>query len=313
MAPKSYKVSAPGSMMIMGEHAVLSGYQAIVCAVKKRIYLELTPLSSTQIIITDTRLGTFTTTLQELKVEDPFKFVLCAIDVCKDKIQSGFTLEINAEFSSVLGLGSSAAVTVATIGIINHWLNLGFSDDEILKLAKQVLLNVQGAGSGADLAASLYGGVVAYSLDTLTKLPSIPDLTAIYCGYKTPTPEVIRLIQAQKIHDPVKFEGIYEKMNECALVAIDAIKRANWQVLGALFAIHHKLQRELGTSNADMEYLVTLLEEQPHIYGAKISGAGLGDCVIGLGTLADKISSLPTSMQQFLIEIETEGLLYASH
>lgn len=319
MASELYKVSVPGSLMLMGEHAVLQGKQAIVCAISKRIHMELIPNAAREIVIRDTRLGSCTQSLDKIQVQDPFKFVLQSISLFKDQTPCGFTLEINSEFSSLIGFGSSAAVTVATIAVLAKWLNIPLSQEKLFSLAKEVILTLQGCGSGADIAASIYGGVIGFSCATdpkradIKRLPQIPNLTAIYCGYKTPTAEVIKIVQAAQAKDPQNFANIYAAMHECVLQAIAAIHKSDWRLLGKLFGQHHGLQAELGTSNQLLDLLMHLLSSQPQIYGAKISGAGLGDCVIGLGEVMEPIIPASDGMLQFKINIDPQGLTYASN
>lgn len=284
MAPESFKVSVPGSLMLMGEHAVLQGKQAIVCAIDKRLQMELIPTASDTITITDSRLGTLTININDLEVQDPFKFVLQTILLFKDQLPSGFTLQISSEFSSVIGFGSSAAVTVATIAVLGQWLQLNLSHADIFNLSHSVILELQGFGSGADIAASIHGGTLAYHCAgrRVLSLPSIPALTAVYCGYKTPTTEVIKIVQVAQHNEPEKFAAIFDAMDDCAKRAISAIQSGDWPLLGKLFLEHHNHQRALGTSDDVLDALVASLTVEDHILGAKISGAGLGDCVIGL-------------------------------
>lgn len=321
MAPELYSVSVPGSLMLMGEHAVLYGKQAIVCAVDKRLHMNLIPNTSTIITIQDTRLGTLSQELNALQVQAPFVFVLQAIKLFADKIPSGFTLEINSEFSSVIGFGSSAAVTVATVSILAQWLNIPLSPDQIFQMAKDVVITVQGFGSGADVAASVFGGVISYSMCAtgertrkhIDTLQLIPNFTAIYCGYKTPTPEVIKRVHTAEQREPKKFADLFAQMHECVLQAQTAIQQSNWPLLGNLFNEHQQLQSAIGTSNELLDQLVHLLNAQPAIYGAKISGSGLGDCVIGLGAVQQQIISANDGMLQFPVAITEQGLSYASN
>lgn len=313
MAQESYSISVPGSMMLMGEHAVLTGRQAIVCAIQKYIHISLYPTSDNTITIKDTNLGEITTDINSLKIEEPFRFVTGVILQFKNILPSGFMLEINSEFSSTIGLGSSSAVTIGTIGILNLFCATRLTDSDMLDIGKKVLLDVQGIGSGADLAASLYGGVIAYTLDSVVKLPIIPNLTAIYCGYKTKTATVIAIVKKAIKRDTEKFEAIFKQMHTYALLAIDAIKESRWQDLGALFSKHQQLQVALGTSDANIEQLIKLLEQQPNILGAKISGSGLGDCVIGLGELNSQIIPNKNGLQQFTVAIAEKGLKYANN
>src|SRR5689334_7689388 len=110
-----YRASAPGSLMLLGEYAVLYGKPAIVCAVEKRMTVTLTPRTDQRIIIDSARLGHYETDLATLKIEKPFLFVLGALKHFQTKCRRGFNIEITAEFCDQIGFGSSAAVTVATL------------------------------------------------------------------------------------------------------------------------------------------------------------------------------------------------------
>lgn len=320
MVPNLFSVSVPGSLMLLGEHAVLAGKPAIVCAVNKRLRVQLIPDTSSNIKISDKNLGDLELPLTQLEIIAPFKFVLSAILLFKPRIKTGFTLKIDADFSSVMGLGSSAAVTAATVAVLGQWLDTKpLPTHKIFILAKQAILTVQGSGSGADLAASIYGGVVNYQIAPFraTQLPLIPNLTAVYCGYKKPTPEVLAIVNAAKQQQPQLFASIFHAMQVCVQQAIVAIKTANWPALGKLFMHHQGLQAAIGTSNNLLDTLISQLTACPEIFGAKISGSGLGDCVIGLGELPSNIFPQDLAQQQqgivqIPITIDPRGLQYAS-
>jgi mevalonate kinase len=318
MVHKLYKVSAPGSLMLFGEHAVLTGKPAIVCAINKRLHVKLQANNSSKITITDSKLGTISQELTELHIQQPFSFVLSALMLFKDKIKTGFDLEIAAEFDSTVGFGSSAAVTAATVAVLSSYLeNINLDNENLFYLAKQAIISVQGVGSGADLAASIYGGVLGFQLRPLTfiPLPIIPDLTAVYCGYKKATKEVVALVNAAAAQQPAEYARIFDAIEDCVTKAKAAIKQQDWQLLGQLFDQHHSLQCALGTNNALLDTLIRQLRNFPQIAGAKISGSGLGDCVIGLGNLAKvefpmDASQRQQGVMQIPVTIDQAGVIY---
>src|SRR5690625_7706145 len=79
-----------------------------------------------------------------------------------------FSLSIKSELDDEqsgrkYGLGSSAAVTTAAISVILQAFAPTLATKEVIfKLAAITHINIQGSGSGADIAASTYGGVLAY-------------------------------------------------------------------------------------------------------------------------------------------------------
>ena len=93
MPLRPVEASAPGSLMLMGEHAVLRGQPAIVCAIDRRITATLRPLSDDTIRL-HSALGEHETTLSELAPDDTFRFVLAAIRRLRDRLPGGFTLDI---------------------------------------------------------------------------------------------------------------------------------------------------------------------------------------------------------------------------
>ena len=114
--------SAPGSLMLLGEHAVLHGKRALVCAINRRITIRLSPVADRSVHVISA-LADYSSSLDELAEHPSLKFVLQAIRQHCDRIPSGFELKIDSEFSADIGFGSSAAVTVATHAALMRWIN----------------------------------------------------------------------------------------------------------------------------------------------------------------------------------------------
>ncbi len=300
--------------MLFGEHAVLNGMQALCCAVDQRIRASLSPREDDEIHLYSAQLGDCIMTLESFEIRAPFEFVLTAIDQYRSKIRSGFDLKIESEFSSTMGLGSSSAVTVATIGALVQWLRLAPTPMELFRSAKEVIVRVQGMGSGADVAAAVYGGVVAYRMDPLEihSLPFTPNIALIYSGAKVPTRTVIELVAQKQQAEPERYQYLFKEIDACSREAITALRQQNWQELGQLMNRHQKLQEALGVSSPLLDELIQDLRRQPDIFGAKISGSGLGDCVIGLGTVNEDLFPLndnqrKAGVKQIPVKISTTG------
>ncbi|MBN1543626.1 GHMP kinase, partial [candidate division KSB1 bacterium] len=184
------------------------------------------------------------------------------------------------------GLGSSAAVTAAAVAALSVWLGDDLSPDRLLQDALRIVHTIQGSGSGADIAAAVYGGVLLYHSQPARVVASLPaqvPLTAVYSGAKTPTVEVIRRVQSLHRAHPQLVEAIFDLMEHSALQAAEAWKRGNHATVGEIFNINQGLMDGLGLNTPALNEIVYALRQRPGIYGAKISGSGLGDCVVGLG------------------------------
>jgi mevalonate kinase len=307
---KAYQSSAPGSIMLMGEHAVLRDKLALVGAVDKRMTATLTPQENQHVDIFS-ELGEYHGTLHQLEDSTVFRFVLAVIKLYHAKITSGFRLDIHSGFSSTVGLGSSAAVVVATLACLQQWCD-HINHQQLFLDARSIIQKVQGRGSGADVVASVYGGIVAYRMEPLLikKSEHIFDIALIYTGYKTPTPEVIKVVDQRVQSDPKKYARLFNEMNDCSEKAWQAIQQKNWTKLGKFMQQHQHAQTQLGVCDQKTAELLHLLQQNPNVLGCKISGSGLGDCVVSLTT-----SSFDWHHQNFMridATLSATGVTYES-
>ena len=285
----SFSVSAPGSLMLLGEHAVLHGHLAMACAVSERLRVRLTPLPGREVEIVS-NLGQYRSELDVLDPEPAFRFVLAAIRGRRRDLPSGFRLTIESDFSHQVGLGSSAAVTVAVHAAMDLWRKGAWDEAALVDAAVQTIREVQGRASGTDAAASVYGGLIAYRAEPrwVRPLDGVHPLTVVYSGSKTPTADVIRLVEEARQRQTVLFADIFHVMDRSIREAIAAVKARDWAAVGRLLNLNQGLMEAIGVGSARLAELVYRLRAEPGILGAKISGSGLGDCVIGLGAARAK-------------------------
>ena len=308
--------------MLLGEHAVLKGHLALVCAVDRHMSVSLTSRNDEIIEIHSPRLGELKSSIHDFKIDSNFKFVTTAIQKIKTQINTGFNLEINANFSHQAGLGSSAAVTAGTVTALDRWLNAGkpFDLETVFLQARDVVQTVQGLGSGADVAASVFGGTLIYRTNPLLieKLPHDPPLTAVYSGHKKPTVEVVRWLENHAQENPELVNALFEKINQSCMKAKDSIEQADWLELGKILSQNQLYMQELGLSTPLLNKLNLELCRYPEISGSKISGSGMGDCIIGIGELRthhfpENEQQINLGVQQFNLKIVKEGVSYATN
>lgn len=285
-------VSAPGSLMLMGEHAVLHGQLALALAVEQRVTVELKPRGDRQICI-ESVLGDYHSSLDELTPEPRFSFMVEAIRAQIGRLTQGFSLSVEAGFSHQVGLGSSAAVTAATVAALAEFCGESLSAEQLFERALAVVHKVQqGRGSGTDLVASIFGGLVAYRVTPreIRRLPGTPDIDLFYVGYKMKTPEVIRHVETLAQGVPELYQQIYQLMGTVSERSEAAILAADWPLLGRLMNLYSGLMDALGVcdrSLADLQYQLRAAEQ---VLGVKISGSGLGDSVLTLGRVRSQVA-----------------------
>ncbi|MFD0889839.1 phosphomevalonate kinase, partial [Streptosporangium algeriense] len=182
---------APGKLFIAGEYAVLQpGQPAVLMAVDRHATVTLTGTAG-PVILTSDLSGGLTLRCErvagrllapEAGPDGAFARVLAAIDVmerladeqCRParSFHLSVTTDLMAGDGRKLGLGSSAAVTVATCGALARFYGLRLSRMELYRLAMLASLAVAPASSGGDVAASALGGWVLYRSPRLTEDPA---------------------------------------------------------------------------------------------------------------------------------------------
>lgn len=304
--------SAPGSLMIMGEHAVLRGKHAIASSLKDRLTIHLTPTTSNALSI-HSSLGEYHAPLDALQDDPHFDYVLHIIRTYKTLLPSGCNLQIESNIHHQFGLGSSAAICIALHACLDHWLHQRPIDPTaLLNAAKASVLSLKKTGSGCDLAASLYGGTLLLNMHhhTIERLKYQPNLMVIYAGYKTPTNEVIAKVKQRFQNRVSELEAIDESIDQLTCQAAKAIDNQDWSHLGALMSAQQAHMESMQLNTPEIDQIITDLRHTSGIAGCKISGSGLGDCVIAIG---DNNQQLPVTLshpntQILNIALGTEGL-----
>lgn len=175
---------APGKLYIAGEYAVVEpGHRAVLVAVDRFITLRITPCSPAGGYAGTIRSQLYDTGSRPWRhrpqdglaeaVGGDDDYVISAIRVVEALVAEGggrlgsFNLGISSELDEAdgrkLGLGSSAAVTVATVRAVAGFYGLSLDDSRVYKLAMLASDAVQPIGSGGDIAASAVTGWVDYA------------------------------------------------------------------------------------------------------------------------------------------------------
>ena len=175
---------APGKLYIAGEYAVVEpGHRAVLVAVNRFITMRITPCSPAGGYAGTIRSQLYATGSRPWRhrpqdglaeaVGGDDDYVISAIRVVEALVAEGggrlgsFDLDISSELDEAdgrkLGLGSSSAVTVATVRAVAGFYGLSLDDSRVYKLAMLASDAVQPIGSGGDIAASAVTGWVDYA------------------------------------------------------------------------------------------------------------------------------------------------------
>lgn len=275
-------VSAPGKVILFGEHAVVYGEPAIAGAIDRRIFVEAEKSGEGLRIHSETR---------------DHRYVEASVELMFDHLgeSSGLVLKIKSELPLAAGLGSSAAVSVATLKAVAEVMGAELGKKEIAGLGHKVELRVQGAASPTDTYTSTYGGIQFIQPDKQSFTPIKAELPLVIgcTGIERSTKDLVARVKRLKDTYP-----------ELVSPIIANIGRLTWQAkrcletgedVGDLMNINHGLLEALGVSNDALSKLVHASREAG-ARGAKLTGAGGGGCMIAYSP--DKIREVMEAIKR---------------
>lgn len=270
-------ISCPGSINIMGEHALIRGGLGIRLAINRFVSVTAEKSPSQDIEIYS-RLGDFKGSLENLRTTNLFPFIQYALE--HFSIDGGIKISIKDDLPSDVGLGSSAAVTTALVKSMTDLYGIHIEPAGLVNLIKGIVRDAQnGIGSGIDVAASVYGGMVLYNPvnESVKNLPVPPDMLVLYSGKKIPTAQVVQHVNNQNPPD-----ALFDEMKRITSEAYKHAEQKNWSLFGKSMLAYHDCMKILKLNTQRLDDLQSLLCKTDGVYGAKIAGAGLGDSIIAI-------------------------------
>ncbi len=315
---KKITVSAPGKLMLFGEHAVVYGRLCIVTAVDQRMEatVELTNQPIFQLNAPNVEITDYQKPMSDLGQSDipkGAKFVEIAIKNFISSFPTGGGIKVttSSQFSSKFGFGSSSASTVCVIFALSKILGINLDQKAIFDLCYKTVLDIQGVGSGFDIAAAIYGGTLLYLtggkvIETI-KISSLPLIVG-YTGIKADTTTIVKETQKRVEKYPQFYNGAFDLIEEISLNAKPAMLKKDYQTLGELMNINQGYLEAMEVSSNKLSNLIYAARDTG-AYGAKLSGAGIGDCMIAIAP-PYKIKAVENSITKaggHIIKIKTNA------
>jgi len=268
------QASAPGKVYLFGEHAVVYGRPAIACAIDLRTSVRL--FSSTH---GGVRVGSGRQS-QSVDRLPYMREAVSLIERMNGEPISNVRLKISTTIPTGAGLGSSAALTIATLGVLSHWLGMDISREALAKLGHEVEMQVQKSASPTDTYLSTFGGT--YVMPERKKLPS-PTCSMVVADTKKSgsTKALVAMVRELRQRHTALVESIMDAIAALSLEGQRFLESREFAELGSLMTINHKLLDALGVSTPELERMVHTARAAG-AHGAKITGAGGGGCIVCL-------------------------------
>ncbi len=264
-------VSVPGKVHLMGEHAVVYGYPAILSAINLRLTMTISP-GKKDIII---------------KSSEPADYIKHALGIVQKHYQIDklppMTINVESEIPAGYHLGSSAATAVATVGAAMYFLRKIWNPTLINQLAYEAEKKQHGNPSGGDNTAVTTGGFLWFRkelefLKSLWQLPfKLPDSLNHFFLIDTGRPkestgEMVAFVKSQMLNHKSQIENHF-RLNELQVKRIaTAIKEADENELINAIKTGESSLEKIGVVSKKVIPIIRTIEKAGG--AAKILGGG---------------------------------------
>ena len=307
------KASAPGKVILFGEHFVVYGVKAILCSIDKRVTVTAEKTNERKISI-NSKIGKLDLEPDKsiFEINSPLKpFYYLANKAIKNE-NSGIHIEIDSEIPLGAGLGSSSACCVAGAAAIFKLFG-DISKEEILELAIEAERTIFENTSGADCTVCVYGGIMEYDKKQgFKKIEDEPNFQLVIANsnIEHSTESMVSEVKTFTIKNKEEFSKLLEQELELVEDVLKLLKENNTIKLGEKINQNQKYLETIGISNNQLRKMIEI--GQKTSFGAKITGSGGGGCIFAItdeSNLEDTLKEFKdNNFECFSVEIDFKGL-----
>lgn len=306
--------TAPGKVILFGEHAVVYGRPAIavpVQSVRARAVVMADihgPSGRIHIQAPDINLEA---DYDQLPLDHPLRVTIhLLLSELGVKKPPACRLRVSSTIPIASGMGSGAAITIASIRGITAFLGTSLLDERVSAITYEVEKLYHGTPSGIDNTVIAYQQPVYFQKKSqgnrIEVLPVGKPFQLIIgdTGIPSSTAKAVGDLRVAWQQDKATYERLFDQVGEIVDRARQLIERGETDKLGELMNENHVLLQKLGVSSEELDRLVEAAR-QSGAAGAKLSGAGRGGNMVALpppGRIAQVASGLKKAGAVRLVE-----------
>lgn len=278
--------SAPGKIILLGEHAVVYGRPAIAVPISDvRASAIVQPgRRGAGIVIHALDIGRHYL-LDAAPSTDPIACVIREVlSRCEIAPPLDLDITISSEIPIASGMGSGAAVATAVVRALFDAFDCPFDNATISEIVYQSETLLHGTPSGIDNTVVAYERPIWFVRGTAPTPFHVGGrfhLLIADTGVPSPTRLTVGDVRAAWERDREHYEALFDEIGALVASAREALQRGDSVQLGTLMQRNHTLLRQIGVS-ADVNDRLVEAALNAGAYGAKLSGGGRGGNVIAL-------------------------------
>jgi mevalonate kinase len=292
--------SAPGKIILFGEHAVVYGRPALAVPVTQvHVDVDVSDSSRAGIWI-DAPGVNLRAELNTLPSDHPLASVIHHfLFLSRVSPFPNLNIKINSTIPVASGLGSGAAVTVALTRALSMHLDFAMTHEDVNAFAYEIEKLHHGTPSGIDNTVITYAKPVYFikgqGMETFNV--GIPFTIVIGdTGISAPTKESVGDVRKLWEADRAKCEMVFDQIGMISKKARTSIERGKRKDLGEMMNRNHALLQEMTVSSPELDTLVSAALKAGAL-GAKMSGGGRGGNMIALVT-PERAESVSNSLKE---------------
>ncbi len=275
-----------GKTILIGDQFVLEEVPAIVSAISYETIATVERTSGEGWTLEDNRIEV--PGYKDKKKEQQVRSIDRILEVMQIDVKHN---PIKITFGGTLlagsGVGASAASCVSLARALNAEFNLGYSTEELNRVAWQGEFPYHGVASGVDNTASTYGGLLLFQLIKgeqhfeRIKTPRPFEIVLANSGITANTALLDEVTDQQKKDDPDLFASRMKLITSQAYDMKAALEAGDLKNVGKIMTTNHKLLVDMQFSHERLDYLCQLALARG-AWGAKVTGGGRGGYMVAL-------------------------------
>ena len=240
----------------------------------------------------------------------PFFFIAKKI-INENNFSNGINIDIQSDIPIGAGLGSSSACCVAAAASISNLFS-ELEKNQILNVAIEAEKTIFPNTSGADCTVSVFGGIIGYQKDSGYKIIETDhEFDFIVINSKKPhsTSIVVDRVNKFKSSNEKIFRDLCEEETRLIEKVTDSLQTFDLETIGKCMSQNQIFLEQLGVSNDQLLEIIKLIEKET--FGAKITGAGDGGCIIALTDKNEKetvFEHMKTEHEAYSVTIDKTGM-----